>query len=398
MNTFLIFMLFAKTWVCAPSIDIEAPFALALENALSGDTIVLKKGIYETCPTSYTEIICGNCEDPNTAVEATVGFHVKGKCLVIRGAARDSTILVTNAGYGILFEESYGSMLSDLTITGGIRDQDGNATDAGVVGMQCRVTIQNVRISNNTHRIDSVVVGIGGIFGRQGAELLIFNNEIINNGWDGIALYRGATAIIADNTIQQGRGAGIGITWDAAAIVYRNRVSQYWKGIGAFGDTRAVVKNNAVFDNLGWGIVATGSAFMAVENNTIFHNGNCGFAVWQETARGCLRNNIIMQNGWREEWVCPCVGVWMNGDQRLFPVSFNNIWDNKAGNYKGMADKTGIDGNISSDPLFEGTHPFLLKRNSPCIDAGDPLIIDANGTRSDMGIFGGPHAPPTPER
>ena len=91
----------------------------------------------------------------------------------------------------------------------------------------------------------SVVVGIGGVFGREGAELFILNNEIVDNGWDGIALYRGATAVIADNIIKKGRGAGIGITWDATALVFRNRISEYWKGIGTFGESRACLRPHA---------------------------------------------------------------------------------------------------------------------------------------------------------
>jgi parallel beta-helix repeat protein len=392
MEPLLILMLFAKIWMCTPEEDADSLFLFALDNAGNGDTIMLQKGTYEARQQPFTEAVCGNCENPSTVVEATVGFHIKGKALIIKGEARDSTVLVTNAGYGILFEESYGSVLSNITITGGIRDPDGNATDAAIVGKQCRVMIENVAIRNNTHRIDTVVVGIGGIFGREGAELLIFNNEIINNGWDGIALYRGATATIADNTIKKGRGAGIGITWDAAAIVYRNRISEYWKGIGAFGESTVLARNNSVFDNLGWGIVATGNAYMAVENNVIFHNGNCGFAVWQETARGFLRNNIIEGNGWKEEWVCPCVGVWMNAAPEQFPVTFNNVWENSAGDYEGMADRKGIDGNISADPLFENAETFRLQPASPCIDTGDSIITDSDGSRSDMGIHGGPQA------
>ncbi|MEO0206526.1 MAG: right-handed parallel beta-helix repeat-containing protein, partial [candidate division WOR-3 bacterium] len=238
---------------------------------------------------------------------------------------------------------------------------------------------------------DTVVVGIGGIFGREGAEIYINNCYIYNNTWDGIALYRGASAVITDNIIKKGRGAGIGITWDANALVYRNFISEYWKGIGCFGNSGAVVKNNAVYDNLGWGIIATGSSYMKVINNVIYHNGNCGFAVWDSNATGVFENNIVAENGWKEEWVCPCVGAWMNGVSEKFPIRFNNFWNNKAGNYQGMDDQTGINGNISVDPKFDGM-TFILKKDSPCIDSGDTLIIDLDGSRSDMGMYGGPRA------
>ena len=81
----------------------------------------------------------------------------------------------------------------------------------------------------------------------------------------------------------------------------------------------------------------------------------------------------------------------MNGIIEKFPIQFNNFWKNKAGNYQGMKDQTGMNGNISLDPHFEKTS-FILKKNSSCIDAGDTLIIDLDGSKSDMGIYGGPLA------
>jgi hypothetical protein len=52
--------------------------------------------------------------------------------------------------------------------------------------------------------------------------------------------------------------------------------------------------------------------------------------------------------------------------------------------------------NIKADPRFsdEAAGDFSLNPGfSPCIDAGDPLsgYNDVDGTRNDMGIFGGPY-------
>ena len=58
----------------------------------------------------------------------------------------------------------------------------------------------------------------------------------------------------------------------------------------------------------------------------------------------------------------------------------------------------GGDGNISADPLFlawtgvsDGAD-LRLYRGSPCVDAGHPSVVDPDGTRADMGAFGGPDA------
>ena len=75
-----------------------------IDKANSGDTLFLKNGIYEATPKTIIEKICGNCVEPLTDVKATVGFHIKDKAITIYGENSDSTILITNAGYGILFE------------------------------------------------------------------------------------------------------------------------------------------------------------------------------------------------------------------------------------------------------------------------------------------------------
>jgi len=364
----------------------------AIDFAKDGDEILIMPGTYEAHPDSYPEDLCGNCETHKTYVKASRGFLIKDKALELVGSEMDSTVLITKAGYGVLFDHSRGSSIEDLKITGGVRDPDGNATNAGVVAKFSTVTVKGVKIAGNTHQVENVVVGIGGVFGREGSELFIMDNVIENNGWDGIALYRGANAYISDNLICEGRGAGIGITWDATATVYRNQISKYWKGIGTFGDSKAVVRNNAVYDNLGWGIIVTGSSFMEASNNVVTRNGNCGFAPWSQTARGVFINNIVTENGWRAEWVCPCVGIWMYGLSENFVISHNDVWGNKVGNYKDMDDLTGRDGNISADPLFKDKTDFHLLPNSPAIGSGDSVFTEPNGNPPDMGIFGGPGA------
>lgn len=373
----------------------------AIDAANSGDKIVLLPGMYKAKSEKFIEDLCGNCTDPRTRVDATRGFLIENKAVTISGKDPDSSILLTNAGYGVLFLNSNGSVIENVKITGGIRDLDGNATDAAVVAKFSRVTVRNCDIVDNDHRDTTVVVGIGGIFGREGSELFILNNRIINGGWDGIALYRGAKAFIADNVIDQGRGAGIGITWDAQATALRNRVSRFWKGIGSFGTSRAVVRNNIVKDCLGWGIIATGQSFMEASNNVIFNNGNCGFANWGDSedpnaAEGVFVNNIVMDNGWRDEWVCPQVGVWMLGDSAKFHIAFNNVVANIAGNYREISNLTGINGNVSFNPMFSDTVTFRLKDGSPLIDSGDSLLTDLDGSRSDIGVWGGGSARSAP--
>jgi len=378
----------ARTLSVSRGSDLQA----TIDYASDGDTIMVGAKVLDAAPTPFVDSLCGNCAEHATPARASYGFIIQGKSLHIIGTDKEHSILRTNAGYGLFFINSNNSTVSNLTITGGQRDPDGNATDAAVVARESKIHIDNVDVVDNDHRIDTVVVGVGGIFGREGAELMIENCRIENNGWDGVALYRGATAVITDCVIKDGRGVGIGVTWDATCFAYRNIVTGYWKGIGAFGTSWVVARNNAVMDNLGWGIIATGKAFMDIANNVVHHNGNCGVAPWSSESRGRIVNNVITANGWRKEWVCPCVGVWNYGDWAKWEFVYNIVWNNKEGNYRDIWNQTDINGNLSVDPKFIGESVFILRDDSPALDAGHPEISDPDGSRSDIGIYGGPQA------
>ncbi len=361
-------------------------------SARSGDTLRLSADSFVAKPTMFTDTLCGNCQDPRTKVAASFGFRVANKALVIIGASRGKTRLVTNAGYGLFFDNAGSSALFNLTVTGGMRDADGSATDAGIVVRNSRVTVEQCDIRENKRRIDSVIVGIGGVFGREGAELTVSNCNIVGNTWDGIALYRGANAVVSDCLIKDGRGVGIGVTWDANCDAYRNEVTGYWKGIGSFGTSNVTARNNLVHRNLGWGIIATGESSMEATNNVVYHNGNCGVASWGTDARGKFINNVIVDNGWRDQWVCPCVGVWNYGDWSKWVFRNNIIWGNKANQFEGIWDQTEVGGNLSVDPQFADDGTFALKDSSPAIHAGDSTIYNLDGTRSHIGLTGGGRA------
>lgn len=72
--------------------------------------------------------------------------------------------------------------------------------------------------------------------------------------------------------------------------------------------------------------------------------------------------------------------------------SYNLFWENDTdhgGCFPG-------EGDFNADPLFVDAQgrDFSLRHGSPCIDAGDPdpAYNDPDGSRNDIGIWGGPHA------
>jgi len=80
-------------------------------------------------------------------------------------------------------------------------------------------------------------------------------------------------------------------------------------------------------------------------------------------------------------------------------IQYSNAWANSPNNYIGVTDPTGTDGNISEDPMFldradpdPSNWDLHLGASSLTVDAGDPSISDPDGTRSDIGAYGGPDA------
>ncbi len=269
----------------------------------------------------YDEALCGNCEDPATAVKASVGLRIAGRGIVLEADPTQvgDVVIHTNAGYGLLFEDCEDCVLRGVTVTDGARDPDPNATCAAVLARRSSLVIEDCDITDNlgdSTLLAENIVGVIGIAGREGARLRILGNRIKRNSWDGIALYRGAEALIEDNLIDGvdkagartrggGRGVGIGLTWDARAELRRNRVTRYWKGIGVFVDAQAVIEENLVEEILTWGIAVwdagKGRPRAVIRRNLIFDTGACGISLSRrqagEPAPGSCAENLLAQTG-----------------------------------------------------------------------------------------------------
>jgi nitrous oxidase accessory protein NosD len=288
-----------------------------------GQAIVLRASSYILEPAAYTDPSCGNCEDAAEPVPATLGLRLTGRGVSLRGVHRDSVLIVTRAGYGILVEDCTNCVIRGVTITGGTRDEDGRATSAAIVVRRSTVTIEDCVIRDNigdSATVARTVVGIAGIAGREGSDITLRNCDVLRNSWDGVALYRGARAHIHDNIIDGvdkasgtrmtgGRGTGIGMTWDARAVVERNRVTRYWKGIGVFVEADADIRENIVEDVLTWGIALWGPSAATpaarIERNVVYRSGACGVmldAPADGDAPGTFIDNLIMRTGKNERY------------------------------------------------------------------------------------------------
>lgn len=171
-------------------------------------------------------------------------------------------------------------------------------------------------------------------------------------------------------------------------------------------DSSPMIRNNVIKYVGGMGIRAQGNCIPTIENNSIYnyhYYAAISFAALNIGAGSpIIKNNITVRGNTSPVggilWKLPCTPI----------VSYNDVFDpanvTLGGAYYAEHDGTswseasGGLGAISLDPKFlDPSHgSFQLAHDSPCIDAGDPaeMYNDLDGSRNDMGAFGGQRLEP----
>ncbi|BDQ02442.1 hypothetical protein [Ignavibacterium sp.] len=164
-------------------------------------------------------------------------------------------------------------------------------------------------------------------------------------------------------------------------IILRGRSSVGFSN--SYSDTAKVYNNVVIaFDSLGeaTGIYCT-SVPHKVYNNLVFGKLKIGIGT-----TGIYPNLIELVNN---AIVKPQYGI--NAGTQV-NAHHNNVWNSQI-SYSGFtpdSTNTTVDPMIVNDDTTQGELDFHLQKFSPLIDAGDPTILDLDGTRSDIGLYGGP--------
>ena len=279
-----------------------------------------------------------------------------------------------------------------------IYENNEHGDGGAIVGFQgCDAIITgNVISGNSAYTISGYG---GGIHLRQWSDGIIENNYIDNNSsalGAGIHLTYSSSPTVRGNRIEFNNAGGMGggglYLMDSNPVVEYNIISQNCSvsgsGITMVSGSSPIIRNNLFSGNCyGSGIKIKGSSTPLIINNTILgirndipgNNNVAGVECLLSTPT--IVNNIICLND-------NAYGILAT--DCLVVIKNNDIWENYWGNYSGLADQTGINGNISIDPNFafmgywdpnntaeeriddfwvEGN--YHLRPGSPCIDVGD---------------------------
>jgi parallel beta-helix repeat protein len=149
-------------------------------------------------------------------------------------------------------------------------------------------------------------------------------------------------------------------------------------GIHAIGSSLSL-HNSVVSGFNGNAVWGTKTDFYLINN--IFAGNNQDAIFLHDSSTALIKNNIIVNN----------TGFGINGvESAIAVIDYNDVWNNLE-NYHEFLPAGPHD--ISEDPLFIDYEDgdFHLQSGSPGIDAGDPdpVFNDPDGSRNDMGAFGG---------
>ncbi|RJR26421.1 MAG: T9SS C-terminal target domain-containing protein [Candidatus Latescibacterota bacterium] len=233
----------------------------------------------------------------------------------------------------------------------------------------------------------------------------------------GVHAYR-ATATLEDNTIAGNdgyrKGGGVYCYLSPCAIsggsIARNDCNDAGGGVyaerGALSISNAVIRGNTSVSS-GGGIYHRAGA-LDVSNSVFVLNRSSiiGGGVFADSSFGGLANNTFDRNGANYAGGNVFLGTMpsmtvvnnciTNGTLNGFQVNstaniifrYNDCFGNTPANVATLVpDST----NASFDPLYADTAAvdYRLLVHSGAIDAGDPAVVDPDGSRSDMGAYGG---------
>lgn len=313
----------------------------AIDASQPGDTIVVASGTYR--------LYSGNINISKKSLTLKSSFGAQKTIIEGRG---DSPVIT-------IADESL-AVIDGFTITS-IHDPDTHVVRGG--GVYC-APLSSPTVVNNVITGNHAVFG-AGVYCAPSSAPSITNNVISGN--KAVRFGGGIFSYTASPNIVNNR-------------IEANEASSAGGGIFCDRDTPRIT-NNVIWKNKAksGGGISCDRSFCTIINNTITKNEAAyGGGIFFEGGAVRIVNNILWENA------DDLYSGWISPSSR---PDHSNIKD---------GDFRGVNGNISTDPLFADRESgdFSLKSDSPCLDAGnpDPMYHDPDGSRNDMGAYGGPKA------
>lgn len=253
-------------------------------------------------------------------------------------------------GYGGgLYLDGSSPAIENNTITGNTADGDGG----GLYLYDSSGTIANNLITVNCASDDNGMGGGtgGGLYLRESSPIISDNFIAGNSAWEsaGGAYLNDSSPAIMGNKIIGNNGS----IWGGGLYLYKT--------------SSTTIANNMIEVNtagIGAGLYLYKCPSSTIVNNVIAGNsGSDGAGLYLYSSSPTIANTIVAFNK---------SGIRREDTTSTLTLSHNCVYGNIAYDYEGLSDPTGINGNISADPLladlaYGNAH---IQPDSPCVNTG----------------------------
>jgi parallel beta-helix repeat protein len=343
-----------------------------IDASVNGDTVLVAEGTY------YERI-----DFAGKAILVASGFIYSGDTLDIQNT-------IIDADTSIIGPNEVGSVVCFVS---------GEDSTSVIQGFTIKNGIGS--LMNIYHRMG------GGIFCMGNSDPKIINNIVCDNSADGgggLYMLGNSNPVVRDNKIVNNNGGGIcfyGSSPEITGNIISKNSAERGGGILCGSSSTAVISENIIFENDGglWG----GGIFCyesspTIIGNLIYENTviDWGGGICCDEATPTLINNVISDNiAFSEGGGLYCFNnsyvtvvntiLWANSPREIsyrsggtYSITYSDIRGGWAG-----------EGNIDKDPYFISAYEgdYNVCSQSPCIDAGDPSIVDPDSSISDIGKY-----------
>jgi hypothetical protein len=295
-------------------------------------------------------------------------------CLSFIGAGIDSTH-VWSSIYGHLWEVSNQTVVQDIWFEQNSAYRDCYYSlyfDASIVAKHCKFSSNSTGGAINAAGDSAVVENcefydVDQVLDLIYAQKLVFRNNYMR-GWNRVVILNDWHWGIIENNILLATGG-----------------APFFSEPTDYSDS-SVFRNNYL-DHMVEGFQANAPLICHIENNTTRFSvqGSQAFYNQGDPGQVIYKNNSFTESEY---------GIFAyNYGYESLSVAYNGFWNNSSRDiYMMHWDHADTIGNINAFPIYANPDSFdvHLQAYSPFIDAGDPNILDIDGTRSDIGVFGGP--------
>ena len=314
-------------------------------------------------------------------IEAAIAAAAEGDTILVNAGTYRENIIIDKALYLIGVDGAEATIIEDVEAD----PNGGSGAIVVLVDSSGPGEIAGFTITGNQD------VNGAGIYLKYGGWLIYRCKVSTHSG----GIISDATNRIIENEINGNSGVGIGVK--GQSVVRHNRVVGNGTGVSALDSV--LVANNVIANSFTGIATREGSDQLRIQNNvitTIGHSneGSQQKGMWlighYEGDDSIIQNNVVAYCG--REGIRFSATTSDGRDASDFQFIYNNVFGTSE-DYDGLENQTGQNGNLGVEPLFcDNDGLFYLASDSPLIDAGSLDLADLDGSRNDIGMFGGPEA------